>query len=187
MSLNIIKTALPGVLIIEPIVFNDQRGYFCETYNKARYEVLDIPGNFSQDNLSRSIKGVLRGLHYQLNYPQGKLVSVLNGSIFDVAVDIRPNSSTFKQWVGVELNEKNHRQIYIPQGYAHGFLVLSNEAYVYYKCTDYYHPEDEFGLIWSDPGLNICWPFTEHPLVSGKDATYPSINKIDPKNLPFMI
>ena len=147
--MKVIETKLPGVLIIEPEVFGDRRGFFLETFHKERYSKFGIPGTglkFVQDNHSRSRKGVLRGLHFQLKHPQGKLVSVAYGKVFDVVADVCPDSPTFAQWIGVELSDGNHRQLWVPPGYAHGFCMLSESADVLYKCTDYYHPEDEGGM-----------------------------------------
>lgn len=172
--MKIIETALPGVLIIEPAVFGDERGFFLESFHAKRYRDAGIDMVFVQDNHSRSRKGVLRGLHFQRRYPQGKLVRVSRGSIFDVAVDINPASPTFGQYVGVTLSDENHRQMWIPPGYAHGFCVLSEVADFEYKCTDLYYPEDEGGVLWSDPDLNIQWPITE-PLLSAKDLALPSL------------
>ena len=168
-------TRLPGVLIIEPKVFGDERGFFFEGYQQARYQEAGIREPFVQDNFSRSRHGVLRGLHFQKTRPQGKLVQVLYGEVFDVAVDIDPNSVTFKQWVGVNLSEENHRQFYVPPGYAHGFVVLSESADFNYKCTDYYAPEDEAGIIWNDPDLAIDWPITDVQL-SEKDCKLPTLD-----------
>jgi dTDP-4-dehydrorhamnose 3,5-epimerase len=161
-------TALPGVLVVEPRVFKDPRGYFLETFQKSRYAEAGLSREFVQDNLSRSARGTLRGLHYQLQHPQGKLVWVIRGEVFDVAVDLRRGSATFGRWVGIYLSETNHRQLYIPPGFAHGFCVTSDEADFAYKCTDYYHPEFERTVLWNDATLAIAWPVRE-PLVSDKD------------------
>ena len=161
-------TAIPEVLIVEPDVHGDERGYFLETWHARRYADAGITTEFVQDNRSRSRRGVLRGLHYQLKRPQGKLVSVSAGSVFDVAVDIRRGSPWFGQWVGVELNESNHRQLYVPPGFAHGFCVLSESADFTYKCTDFYVPEDEHGILWSDPEIGIAWPLGQVQ-ISAKD------------------
>ena len=178
------QTNLPGVLHIEPKVFGDARGFFLETYNKGRYMAAGFPDvDFIQDNHSRSTKGVLRGLHFQLNNPQGKLVQVATGSVFDVAVDIRVGSPTFGQWYGCILGEENHQQLWIPPKFAHGFCVLSDTADFIYKCTDYYRPEDEGGLLWSDPEVGIGWPL-EAPLLSDKDKAYSCLSKIDTALLP---
>jgi len=172
--MKVLETVLPGVLIIEPKVFGDARGFFLESYQAERYRQLGIAHTFVQDNHSRSARGVLRGLHFQRSRPQGKLVSVSRGSVYDVAVDINPASPTCGQFVAVELNDENHRQLWIPPGYAHGFCVLSDIADFQYKCTDYYIPEDEGGLLWNDPQVNIPWPI-EQPLLSAKDQRNPTL------------
>jgi len=182
--MQIIKTAIPEVLLIKPKVFGDTRGFFLETYNKERYMNAGFPDvDFVQDNHSRSSKGVLRGLHFQLNCPQGKLVQVATGSVFDVAVDIRVGSPTFGQWYGCVLSEENHHQLWIPPKFAHGFCVLSDTADFIYKCTDYYRPEDEGGLLWNDPEVGIDWPLAE-PLLSEKDELYSQLSKINHDSLP---
>ena len=168
--MKIIETKLAGVKLIEPLVFGDERGFFLETFQQARYSEAGIDLPFVQDNHSRSTKGVLRGLHFQKSKPQGKLVRVVYGEVFDVAVDIRPESPTFGQWEGVILSEENKRQYWIPPGFAHGFLVLSEIADFEYKCTDYYDPADESAIIWNDPDIGINWPLKEVRL-SEKDAT----------------
>lgn len=173
--MEIIKEPLPGLLVIKPRVFEDERGYFLETWQQVRYKELGIKENFVQDNWSRSTKGVLRGLHYQKEHPQGKLVSVRRGSVYDVAVDIRKGSSTFGQWHGEELSDENHLQMYVPPGYAHGFCVLSELADFVYKCTDYYHPTDEVGIRFDDPRLEINW-LVKNPIVSKKDKILPYLN-----------
>jgi dTDP-4-dehydrorhamnose 3,5-epimerase len=170
--MKIIETAIPGVLLIEPKMFGDSRGFFLETFNVARYADAGIPGPFVQDNHSYSSKGVLRGLHFQKQYPQGKLVYVTSGTVFDVAVDIRKDSPTFGQWVGVTLSADDHQQLYVPAGLAHGFCVLSDKANFHYKCTDYYHQEDEGSIRWDDPDIGIQWPIT-NPTLSAKDADAP--------------
>ena len=172
--MKIIETALPGVLIIEPAVFADERGFFLESFQAERYREAGMDMAFVQDNHSRSRKGVLRGLHFQRRHPQGKLVRASRGSIFDVAADIDPASPTFGQHVGVTLSDENHRQMWIPPGYAHGFCVLSEVADFEYKCTDLYYPNDEGGVLWSDPDLNIQWPLSD-PLLSAKDLALPSL------------
>jgi len=169
--LKVTPTSIPSVLIIEPRVFGDTRGFFFESFNQRAFNLatgLDV--NFVQDNHSRSSKGVLRGLHYQIQQPQGKLVRVVRGSVFDVTVDLRKSSPTFRQWVGVELTEDNHRQLWIPPGFAHGFYVLSDSADFLYKTTDYYAPEFECSLIWNDPTIGIEWPLNTQPIISAKDA-----------------
>jgi dTDP-4-dehydrorhamnose 3,5-epimerase len=162
------KTKLPGVMIVEPVVYRDPRGFFVETYHSKRYAEHGLPHKFVQDNHSRSVNGTLRGLHLQLTQQQGKLVRVIDGSIFDVAVDIRVGSPSFGQWVGVELSGENFKQLYVPPGFAHGFCVISHRADVAYKCTEYYLPGDEIGVAWNDPEIGIQWPITS-PLLSHKD------------------
>ena len=167
-----ISTAIADVFILEPKVFGDTRGFFFESFNSRAFaEATGLDVNFVQDNHSRSARGVLRGLHYQAQQPQGKLVRVVRGSVFDVAVDIRKTSPTFGKWVGVELTEDNHRQLWVPPGLAHGFLVTSESADFLYKTTDYYAPEHERCLAWNDPAIGIDWPLgSDQPLLSGKDA-----------------
>ena len=168
--MNVIKTAIPDVLIIEPKVFGDNRGFFYESYNQKVFnKATGLNVGFVQDNHSRSAKGVLRGLHYQIQQPQGKLVRVIRGTVFDVAVDIRRSSATFGKWVGVELSEENQLQMWVPEGFAHGYLVLSEYADFLYKTTDYYAPEYECSLLWNDPALGIKWPVSEEPQLSEKD------------------
>ena len=152
---------IEGLCIIEPAVHGDNRGYFMETYNQNDMHEAGLDMVFVQDNQSMSVKGVLRGLHFQKQYAQGKLVRVIKGAVFDVAVDLRKGSATFGKWYGVELTAENHKQFYIPEGFAHGFLVLSDAAEFCYKCTDFYHPGDEGGLAWNDPAIGICWPQVE--------------------------
>lgn len=167
--MNIVQTSLQGCLIIEPKVFGDKRGFFLETFHTSRYaELAGISLSFVQDNYSRSSKKVLRGLHFQKTKLQGKLVSVVRGEVYDVAVDIRKGSSTFGQWVGVILSEENKKQLWVPPGFAHGFVVLSEVADFQYKCTDYYDPSDEGSILWNDPDLAISWP-VENPILSDKD------------------
>jgi dTDP-4-dehydrorhamnose 3,5-epimerase len=173
---EVIATALSGVLLIKPRVFGDARGFFLETFSAERYRALaGIALPFVQDNHSRSQRGVLRGLHFQRTRPQGKLVSVTRGAVFDVAVDINPASPTCGQHVGVELSDANHHQLWIPPGYAHGFCVLSAEADFFYKCTDYYDPADEGGLAWNCPRVGIDWPVRD-PALSAKDRGYPTLD-----------
>ncbi len=170
--MNVVATALPEVLILEPKVFGDARGFFFESFNQRAFNAATgLDANFVQDNHSRSVKGVLRGLHYQIQQPQGKLVRVVRGSVFDVAVDIRKSSPQFGRWVGVELSEDNHRQLWVPPGFAHGFIVTSESAEFLYKTTDYYAPAFERCIAWNDPGLAIAWPVQGNapPLVSAKD------------------
>lgn len=176
--MNVINTILDGVVIIEPKVFGDERGFFLETFQEQRYrEMAGIDLPFVQDNHSRSSKGVLRGLHFQKTKPQGKLVRVVTGEVYDVAVDINPNSSTYGKYAGVILSEKNKRQFWVPPGYAHGFLVLSDTADFEYKCTDYYDPADEGGVLWNDPDINIPWPLRDVSL-SAKDAVLPPLKEL---------
>ena len=168
--MKVTPTAIPEVLIVEPKVFGDARGFFYESFNqKAFNEATGLDVNFVQDNHSRSAKGVLRGLHYQVQQPQGKLVRVVRGAVFDVAVDIRKGWPTFGKWVGIELTEDNHRQLWVPPGFAHGFVVLSDSADFLYKTTDYYAPEYERCIAWNDPEIGIDWPFTIAPSLSSKD------------------
>lgn len=167
--MNVIETALPEVLILEPKVFGDDRGFFLESYNQRVFESLGLPTYFVQDNHSRSQKGVLRGVHYQLQQPQGKLVRAVRGSVFDVAVDLRRSSPNFGKWVGFELSEENKRLAWIPPGFGHGFLVTSESADFLYKATDYYAPEFERCVLWNDPAIAIEWPLDAAPLLSGKD------------------
>lgn len=177
-KINVIRSEIAGLCIIEPKVFYDSRGYFVETYNQEEFAEMGMNMVFVQDNQSLSTKGVLRGLHFQKEHPQGKLVRVLRGAVYDVAVDIRKDSKTYGQWQGVELTGENRRQFYIPPGFAHGFLVLTDEAEFAYKCTDFYHPEDEAGLLWNDEDLNIAWPINDDMqlIISAKDKTWPGLN-----------
>ena len=177
-------TEIPDVLLITPDVYRDPRGFFVETYNRERYAQVGIDRDFVQDNYSHSCQGTLRGLHYQLPHAQAKLVGVVWGCIFDVAVDIRQGSPTQGQWVGRELSEENRCQLYIPEGFAHGFTVLSERADVIYKCTDFYHPESDHGLLWSDPELAIEWP-TMQAILSEKDQLQPLLSDTDPEHLPL--
>jgi dTDP-4-dehydrorhamnose 3,5-epimerase len=168
--MNVVQTAIPDVLMIEPRVFGDARGFFLEGYNARGFrQATGLSVDFVQDNHSRSRRGVLRGLHYQLQQAQGKLVSVVCGAVFDVALDIRRSAQSFGQWVGVELSEDNHRQLWLPPGIAHGFLVLSERVDVLYKTTDYYAPEHERVILWNDPDIEIEWPLADEPLLSPKD------------------
>ncbi len=169
--MKLVETRIPGVLILEPQVFGDARGFFYESFNQRRFqELTGIAANFVQDNHSRSAQNVLRGLHYQIRQPQGKLVRVIAGEVFDVAVDLRRSSATFGQWAGVTLSAENRRQLWIPPGFAHGFVVTSEAAEFLYKTTDYWAPEHERGIRWDDPAIGIEWPLTTAPLVSAKDA-----------------
>lgn len=169
--MKVIETTIPDVKIIEPTVFGDERGFFMETWNQAKFEelVTGKPTPFVQDNHSKSKQGILRGLHYQTESTQGKLVRVVSGEVFDVAVDIRQDSPTFGQWVGVYLSAENKRQLWVPEGFAHGFYVTSEEAEFVYKCTDYYNPEFEVSILWNDITLGVNWPLKGAPLLSTKD------------------
>jgi dTDP-4-dehydrorhamnose 3,5-epimerase len=174
---------LEGVILVEPKVFGDSRGFFFESWHETRFRESGIPSAFVQDNVSSSARGVLRGLHFQNPRAQGKLVTVLQGEVYDVAVDIRLGSPHFGRWMGVVLSGENKRQLYIPEGFAHGFCVTSESALFMYKCTDYYAPEAERGIVWSDPDLAIDWPL-ERPLLSSKDAGYPRLRDLDRTSLP---
>jgi dTDP-4-dehydrorhamnose 3,5-epimerase len=182
--MKVIRTEIPDVLILEPKVFGDARGFFFESWNeKAFREATGVQLPFVQDNHSRSARGVLRGLHYQLQQPQGKLVRVVRGAVFDVAVDIRRSSPTFGKWAGTELSEENHRQFWVPPGFAHGFLVLSESADFLYKATDYYAPQHERCVAWNDPEIGIEWPLapagTAAPLLSAKDSAAPGLARAE--------
>jgi len=167
------KTDIEGVYIIEPKVFGDSRGYFMETYNKEEFDKAGLKYNFVQDNQSKSHKGVLRGLHFQTKHPQAKLVRVVSGEVFDVAVDLRKDSKTYGKWVGIILSEDNKKMFMIPRGFAHGFVVLSDSAEFTYKCDDFYHPEDDGGIMWNDPDINIKWPIVGKLELSEKDKKHP--------------
>ena len=172
--MKVTTTTIREVLIIEPKVYGDDRGYFFESFNAAAFaQATGLEREFVQDNQSRSVKNVLRGLHYQIKQPQGKLVRVVSGEVFDVAVDLRKDRKTFGQWVGVHLSAENKKQVWIPEGFAHGFVVLSETAEFLYKTTTYYAPQYERSLLWSDPALGIEWPITEEPRVTAKDAMAP--------------
>lgn len=177
--MDVRETDLPGVLVIEPRVFVDNRGFFKETYQKRRYGEAGIAAEFVQDNLSRSARGTLRGLHFQVRHPQGKLMQVLCGEVFDVAVDLRRDSPQFGCWVGEILSGSNHRQLYVPAGIAHGFYVLSDTADVFYKCTDFYYPEHERTLLWNDADVNVQWPLEGEPIISEKDRSGTPLAKIE--------
>jgi len=181
--MKVIETALPGVLILEPKVFGDSRGFFYESYNKASYREAGITSDFIQSNVSRSAKGVLRGLHYQWPNPQGKLVSVLEGEVYDVAVDVRRGSPTFGQWAGVMLSADNHRHFWIPEGFAHGFCVLSDFATFTYQCTALYDAAADAGIRWNDAAVGIDWPLSD-PLLSDKDAKAPLLADVASDRLP---
>lgn len=181
--MNIEQTRLPGVLVLSPRVYRDPRGFFMETWNQERYADEGLPAAFVQDNLSESRRGVLRGLHYQHPAAQGKLLQVLRGEIYDVAVDIRRGSPTFGRWVGVVLSSDNQRQVYVPGGFAHGFVVTSDSALFSYKCTNLYRPQDEGTVLWDDPDLGIDWPITE-PILSPKDLGGVRLKEISAERLP---
>lgn len=179
--MKVTQTQLPGVILIEPVVHGDERGFFVETFHVQRYlEVAGIAAQFVQDNHSRSRRGVLRGLHLQAARPQGKLVRVARGEVFDVAADVDPKSPTFRRWVGAILSDTNQHQFWIPPGYAHGYLVLSDVADFEYKCTDYYHPPSEVGVVWNDPDLAIDWPLDD-PILSAKDRALPTLAELTPR------
>ncbi len=170
-------TKIKDVYVIEPKVFGDNRGYFMETYKKEDFDNAGLKYNFVQDNQSKSKKGVLRGLHYQKHFPQAKLVRVISGEVFDVAVDLRKNSPTYGQWVGEILTSENKKMLMIPRGFAHGFMVLSEEAEFTYKCDEVYHPEDEGGIMWNDPDVGVEWPSDVEPLLSEKDQKHPRLKE----------
>lgn len=178
-----IETALPDVFLIEPKVIGDQRGFFLESYHREKYAALGIHDEFVQDNHSQSVRGTLRGLHYQLEHAQAKLCRVVQGEVLDVAVDIRRGSPTFGRWVSAVLSAENKRLIYVPQGFAHGFVVLSETAEFLYKCSDFYHAEHEHGVLWSDPQLNIRWNVA-NPILSAKDQKYPTLAQVPQELLP---
>ena len=178
------KTTVPGVLVFTPQVHGDARGFFLQTYQAREYAAAGLDRVFVQDNLSRSSRNTVRGLHYQLKHPQGKLVSVLRGAVLDIAIDIRRGSPTFGRNVAVELSEDNHRQFYIPEGFAHGFRVLSDTADFFYKCTDFFTPGDEYGVSWCDPDLALPWGDAGTPLVSPKDQKMPRLADVPPEHLP---
>ncbi len=182
-----IETSLQGVCIIEPTVFGDNRGYFLESYSKKEFEAAGLHMHFVQDNESKSKKGVLRGLHFQTKHTQGKLVRVIEGEVYDVAVDLRDGSPTFGKWEGVVLTAENKKQLYIPEGFAHGFLVLSDTAIFQYKCTDYYAPEYESGILWNDPDIGILWPLEgiDEVLLSEKDKVQQTLKEFMSKENHF--
>lgn len=181
--MKVVETRLPGCVVIEPAVFGDERGFFYESYNAEKYRAVGLDLNFVQANVSRSAKGVLRGLHYQWPNPQGKLVSVLEGEVYDVAVDIRRGSPTFGQWAAVMLSAENKRHFWIPEGFAHGFAVLSEFATFSYQCTNLYDAKADAGVRWNDPALGIDWPVAE-PQLSGKDEKAPLLADVAPERLP---
>lgn len=178
-KITVTPCEIEGLYVIEPTVFKDERGYFVETYNQNDMKEAGLDMVFVQDNQSMSTRGVLRGLHFQKQYPQGKLVRVVRGKVFDVAVDLRSNSKTYGKWFGVELSAENMKQFYIPEGFAHGFLVLSDEAEFCYKCTDFYHPGDEGGLLWSDKEIGVEWPLEEGVdlIISEKDQKWKGLSE----------
>ncbi len=182
--MKVLPTDLPGVLILEPRVHGDARGWFMEAWQAQRYAEAGIPGPFVQDNLAHSGHGILRGLHLQHPHAQGKLVQVLAGEVFDVAVDVRRGSPTFGRWTGVILSAENHRQFWVPPGFAHGYMVTGDHALFAYKCTDGYHPECELVIRWDDPELAIDWPVVGPPQLSEKDANAPCLGEIPPERLP---
>ncbi len=182
MAVHFIETPLKGLFVIEPDLFGDARGFFTETWQKTRYQNAGIDADFVQDNHSRSEKGVIRGLHYQLKHAQAKLVYTVRGTIFDVAVDLRQGSKTFGQWTGCLLSDENRKQLFVPQGFAHGFSVLSDVADVTYKCSDYYAPGDEYGILFNDPDLAIDWQ-VDTALVSDKDLIHPCLKDVSPGQL----
>jgi dTDP-4-dehydrorhamnose 3,5-epimerase (EC 5.1.3.13) len=184
--MEVVKTSLDGVLLVKPRVFGDQRGFFLETFRASQYFEHGISVPFVQDNHSRSRRGILRGIHFQNPCPQGKLVSVIRGKVFDVAVDIRPDSPNFGKWFGTILDDENHNQLWIPPGFGHGFCVLSSEADFVYKCTEYYRPEYDAAIRWDDPAICIEWPIEEAPSLSEKDENAARLSDIDVNKLPHM-
>ena len=180
MGYDVMRTALPEVLVLQPKIFGDQRGFFFESFNARAFEcATGLARNFVQDNHSRSNKDVLRGMHYQIEHPQGKLVRVVQGEVFDVAVDLRRSSANFGKWVGVVLSSENKLQLWIPEGFAHGFLVRSDSAEFLYKSTDYWYPEHERSVLWSDPGIGIDWPLNDSPKLAKKDEVGKQIDDAD--------
>ena len=183
MPIKSLDTSIPGVLLFEPDIFMDSRGYFMEIFHQKKYAEIGFDRSFVQENYSHSKRGIVRGLHYQLKRPQGKFLYVMNGEIFDVAVDIRRGSPTFGKWFGTNLSSENRRQIFIPEGFAHGFCVLSESADVFYKCTDFYEPDDEYGIFWSDKTIGIDWP-VENPILSEKDCLFKPLNETPEEYIP---
>jgi dTDP-4-dehydrorhamnose 3,5-epimerase len=181
--MEVTETSLPGVLIVKPDVFSDARGFFMESYHRKRYREVGFEVDFVQDNISFSVQGTLRGLHYQYPHGQAKLIQVLQGEVFDVAVDIRAGSPAFGQWTGVALSADSKTQLFIPAGFAHGFCVLSDTALFTYKCSDFYAPASERGILWSDPAIGIRWPI-QSPLLSDKDRRYPLLGEVASEHLP---
>ncbi|HUK89664.1 MAG TPA: dTDP-4-dehydrorhamnose 3,5-epimerase [Blastocatellia bacterium] len=177
------ETSLPAVCLIEPQILRDERGFFFESYNKAKFAAIGVDDVFVQDNHSKSVRGTLRGLHYQLKYPQSKLCRVVQGRVLDVVVDIRAGSPTFGRYATAELSDENRSEIYIPRGFAHGFAVLSDSAEFLYKCSEFYHPEDERGVAWNDPEIGIDWGIID-PIVSAKDSRHRRLSSIPPEELP---
>jgi dTDP-4-dehydrorhamnose 3,5-epimerase len=177
---KIIETPIKDLLIIETKIFKDDRGFFLESYNLRDFEEIGLDLKFVQDNISKSKKGVLRGLHFQLRHPQGKLVRVISGRVYDVAVDLRVNSPTFGRWFGIELKGEDGLAFYIPEGFAHGFLTLEDNTYFFYKCTEFYYPDDDLGVIWNDPEINISWPLEgiKELIISDKDKRLPSFREV---------
>ena len=182
--MRVIHTELPGVVIFQPDAFGDPRGFFMETFHREKYRALGLDREFVQDNFSHSCARTLRGLHYQWHQPQAKLVTVLHGAVFDVAVDIRRGSPTFGRWIGLTLSRENHKQLFIPEGFAHGFCVLSERVDFIYKCTAFYDPSDERGLLWNDPAVGIDWPISE-PLLSARDVRLPLLADVPESELPI--
>jgi len=183
--MRIEPTGLPGLKLIEPHRFTDERGFFVESFHAKRYEESGISDTFVQDNHSRSVQGVLRGLHFQVTNPQAQIVTVIRGRIFDAAVDLRPGSSTFGRWYGIELSDEGPRQIYMAPGFAHGFCVVSEFADLHYKVSRFYDPHDEGGIIWNDEDVGICWP-TKDPILSKRDSSYPRLRALDHEHLPHI-
>ncbi|MFW9875823.1 MAG: dTDP-4-dehydrorhamnose 3,5-epimerase [Candidatus Thorarchaeota archaeon] len=187
LKFNRIKTPIDELVILEPVVHKDERGFFMEFYNKEDFSKLGFDKPFVQVNLSKSIKGVIRGLHFQIEHPQGKLVKIIRGSVYDVAVDLRKGSPTFKSYFGIELSDKNHKMLYIPEGFAHGFLALTEEIDLIYVVTNYYYEEFDAGIVWNDPEIMIQWPFKDYgldrPLVSSKDSNLPKLSEVE---IPFI-
>ncbi len=181
--MEFIPANIAGVYLIKPDIFRDSRGFFTETFHQEKYNTA-VPYDFVQDNMSFSRRGTVRGLHYQLQQPQGKLIFVLSGEIFDVVIDIRRGSPTFGHWVGYNISDENHWQLFVPPGFAHGFMVLSETALVYYKCTDLYCHGDEYGILWNDPGIGIEWPDSK-VILSEKDAVLPTLTSVGKDNLPI--
>jgi dTDP-4-dehydrorhamnose 3,5-epimerase len=179
------QTGIPGLLLIEPLSFGDERGFFLESFHVERYRNSGIADDFLQDNQSRSRQGVLRGLHFQVKHPQAQIVTVMRGRVFDVAVDLRPDSASFGRWYGVELSDEGPRQLYMPPGFAHGFCVLSDSADLHYKVSRLYDHADEGGIIWNDPDLAIQWPIGD-PILSGRDNRYPRLRQLDRAHLPHL-